>query len=603
MWALTCWVLCGAAGAAELPLPEGAEFTPPWETRLFLDEQRAVSEADAAIFAVADDPEVGRCLVVGPWLAGKWSARVQYTEAFPCEPTELRGLYRTEGLLPLAAGGRIEHFGADGRRRAMVPFGLAATDEWTPFSVRIDKFPPRSESLQVAFGLLSHTAGRVFFAKLELLPAGPHPLAGMPPPEIRRPAPPGGFEATGFYRVEQAGEAWWLVDPQGRPWYSLAVDVPSPRRDDDLPAKADAYVSQIRGWGFNSIGGWTSASTYQRYNDALRAEGKPTVPLFKVINFHDPGKFGEFDMLTDRWGDRKAGEHGFPDPFDPRFEQVALRKAEYWTGPVADSPDFVAYFVDNEMSFDGLHRYVWSEHCSAVLMEHLRAKYESVAALNERWGTEFESWEALREARPEPPLAGGPMFDDLVEFERVLVKRFIDISIASVRAHDKNHLIASNRYNMGGLAEWMRTIDLCSAYDIVACNLYPQNQEAGVGRAGLQVLREVARRTGRPVLIGEWSVPAMDSGLYEERKHALDWSFPQTVPTQEVRAAQAARTAADYYNEPYMVGAHWFIYRDFDTRQREANRGLVRGDGTPYQELTSALTSIHSTIARHFGAE
>ena len=295
VWGLICWIMFGAAGAVELSLPEGDAFTAPWGTRLFLDKQRAVSEADAATFELADDPEVGRCLVVGPWLAGQWSARVQYTE--------------------------------------------------------------------------------------------------------------------------------------------------------------------------------------------------------------------------------------------------------------------------------------------------------------------FESWGALREAKPEPPLARGPMFDDLVEFERVLVKRFIDISIASVRAHDKNHLIASNRYNMGGLAEWMRTIDLCSAYDIVACNLYPQNQEAGVGRAGLQVLREVARRTGRPVLIGEWSVPAMDSGLYEERKHALDWSFPQTVPTQEVRAAQAARTAADHYNEPYMVGAHWFIYRDFDSEAREANRGLVRGDGTPYEKLTSALTSIHLSITSHFGAE
>jgi hypothetical protein len=91
----------------------------------------------------------------------------------------------------------------------------------------------------------------------------------------------------------------------------------------------------------------------------------------------------------------------------------------------------------------------------------------------------------------------------------------------------------------------------------------------------------------------------MDSGLYEMRKARLDWSFPQAVPTQDIRAAQAARIACDYYNEPYMVGAHWFIYRDFDTETREANRGLVRSDGTPYEALTTALTEFHASVADH----
>jgi hypothetical protein len=98
------------------------------------------------------------------------------------------------------------------------------------------------------------------------------------------------------------------------------------------------------------------------------------------------------------------------------------------------------------------------------------------------------------------------------------------------------------------------------------------------------------------MIIGEWSVPAMDSGLYEGKKHTLDWSFPQAVPTQAIRATQAAAIVTDYYNEPYMVGAHWFIYSDFHSPDREANRGLVRSDGTPYEELTSALTKVHGRV-------
>ena len=53
---------------------------------------------------------------------------------------------------------------------------------------------------------------------------------------------------------------------------------------------------------------------------------------------------------------------------------------------------------------------------------------------------------------------------------------------------------------------------------------------------------------------------------------------------------------ADFFNEPYMVGAHWFIYGDFDTAEREANRGLVRSDGRPWEELVRELGAIHRDI-------
>lgn len=584
---------------AELPLPAGDEIAAPWVVKLFLDEDGPVSPAEAATFELADDADVGRTLTIGPWWCGKWSARVQHVENLPAEPIVVRGMYRTEGVLALMAGGRVEYFDADGKRIGMVPFALAAEEEWTPFTFRIDKFPPGAESMQLAFGLRTHTSGRVQFARLGYDAAGPHPLDGMAAPTITRSRPAGGFEGTGFFRVEQVGETWWLVDPLGKPFYSLATDPRSPAWDDDFIANCSRYVDQLRGWGFTGIAGWASATTYARYNDAMLEQGKPTFALFKVINFHDGGKYGEFDVLTDRHGDQKSDEHGFPDPFDPRFEATAYRKAEAMVKPLADRPDVIAWFVDNEMSFSELYRYVWSEHCGDAFVGHLRARYQSIDELNDRWGTSFADWDAVRTERPEPLLPKGSMYEDLVEFERVLVKRFIDISIAAVRAVDTNHLIASNRYNMGGHEAWMRTIDLASAYDIVACNLYPSNQAPGVGKAGLQVLREVARRTGRPMIMGEWSVPAMDSGLYEMRKAGLDWSFPQTVPTQDIRAAQAARIAGDYYNEPYMVGAHWFIYRDFDTEKREANRGLVRSDGTPYEALTKALTDFHASIADH----
>ena len=62
---------------------------------------------------------------------------------------------------------------------------------------------------------------------------------------------------------------------------------------------------------------------------------------------------------------------------------------------------------------------------------------------------------------------------------------------------------------------------------------------------------------------------------------------------------KAARITADFFNEPYLVGAHWFIYGDFDSPEREANRGLVRSDGQPWEELVRELKAVHRDIQDH----
>jgi len=102
-------------------------------------------------------------------------------------------------------------------------------------------------------------------------------------------------------------------------------------------------------------------------------------------------------------------------------------------------------------------------------------------------------------------------------------------------------------------------------------------------------------RSGKPILIGEWSVPALDSGLYDNPK-ALDWSYPQTVGTQTERARQAATILGQLYNLPFIVGAHWFTWRDFDSAVRRANRGLFRASGEPWLELHISLSGIQSAI-------
>ena len=582
--------------AESLPLPQGDKIAAPWRPVLTPNQQDVAPE-DAARFRLANDPKVGRSLVVGPWLAGAWSARVQYEKPYPPAPTEVRGQYRTIQLLPYTAGVRADFYDTRGKRLSRVEYPLLPSTDWAPFSVRFDKFPVGTARVEFSFGLYQHTEGEAWFARLEVQPAGTHPLAALPAPKLTRATAPPQQKATGFWRVERSGETWWLIDPQGRPGYSRATAPPNPPATwSEGLAAAEKHVGQLREWGFDGLAGWHSLRLYANYNRHLKQQGRPTIPQFAVLNYHDCLKYGQYDLLTDRRGRQKSGEHGFPDPFDPRFEAAARKRAEDWTSLVRDDPNFVAWFVDNEIGFNDLHRFVWSPHCGQALVAFLRQRYPQIAVLNHRWGTALADYDSLAAAKPEPLLDAGPMHEDFIAFARRLYQQYVEVTLRVTRETDPNHLVASNRHNLGGLEHWLPNIDLCAAYDLVAVNLYPDNQEAGVGPNGLSVLREVARRSGRPVIIGEWSVPALDSGLYQQKKAVLDWSFPQAVPTQAMRARQAAHITSDFFNEPCVVGAHWFIYGDIDSPDREANRGLVRSDGRPWDELVQELKKVHREI-------
>jgi hypothetical protein len=367
------------------------------------------------VFRLADDAKVGRALVVGPWLAGAWWARVQYEKPCPPTPTEIRGRYRTVGLLPYAAGVRADFYDAGGKRLNRVEYSLLPAANWTPFSVRFDKFPVRTARMEFSFGLGQHTQGEVWFAQLEKRPAGPHPLADLPAPKLTRSAPPGQQKGTGFWRVERFDETWWLIDPEGRPSYSRATAPPNPPATwKEALAAADKYVGELRDWGFDGLAGWHSLRLHALYNRELRKQGRPTIPQFAVLNYHDCFKHGEYDVLTDRHGRQKSGEHGFPDPYHRRMERAGAGQ-----------------------------RLVRTEE-------------------------------------------GG---------SRLVVSR---------------------------------------------CGSDPGH-----------------------------------------------------------RARQAAQITADFFNEPQLVGAHWFIYGDFDSADREANRGLVRSDGQPWDELVRELKAVHRDIQDH----
>ena len=231
----------------------------------------------------------------------------------------------------------------------------------------------------------------------------------------------------------------------------------------------------------------------------------------------------------------------------------------------------------------------------AAFKAHLERKYGKIESLNAAWRMSFASFEDLIGKKPDPAISKGRMYEDFREFEREIVKRYVEITIRCLREADPDHLIISNRFMLGDVGGWLDLLDLYKPYDAIAVNLYPANQRLGLSEDEIEIYRTAHEKTGLPVIVGEWSVPAFDSGLYS-KPDKLDWSFNELLPTQAERARQAARVTVDFFNMPFVVGSHWFIWKDVVNEQREANRGLFTHDDRPWEELTEALRQVHGRM-------
>jgi hypothetical protein len=138
----------------------------------------------------------------------------------------------------------------------------------------------------------------------------------------------------------------------------------------------------------------------------------------------------EFDCLAMPDGKPTPTEHGFADPFDPRYEQALRSRVRDYVRAVKDKPWFAAWFADNEIRFENLHRRVASPYCAKALGAYLDRKYGGdIGRLNAAWGTRFASFDDLAARRPDPILRRGPIYEDFRAFSREVVKKHVEVTL------------------------------------------------------------------------------------------------------------------------------------------------------------------------------
>lgn len=412
--------------------------------------------------------------------------------------------------------------------------------------------------------------------------------------------------ATSFFRVAQQGDRWWFMDPAGQPFYLVGTDhvrydghwceqlgyAPYGRTAQRIygseQAWATATVARLQAWGFNALTAGHSTS--------LRHRGLPHLEFLSLGAW-----FAGTEAICP-----KTTWTGFPDVFSTNWARHCDERARAVCAPAKDDRALIGYFLDNELEWygkhgraDGLFEETWKLAADRPAKREWVARVETapggLPAFNAEFGTAFADAAALAaDQSPRRPRteAGRARAQQWV---RHVAEAYFRVATEAVRRHDHNHLIVGCRFAGRAPDVW----DIAGRYcDVVSVNIYPRiDVERGVPAAVRDEIAAWHRAAGRPLMVTEWSFPALDAGLPSRHGAGM------RVDTQAQRAQCFRHFQAFLFREPHVVGSCYFMYLDepplgiSSTFPEDSNYGLVSNDDVPWPELVAAASALNPRAA------
>jgi hypothetical protein len=373
------------------------------------------------------------------------------------------------------------------------------------------------------------------------------------------------FTATGYFYVSKLHGQWYLVTPQGEPFYASMSDTVTPVGDTDrttgqcpycqavaadypnTAAWATATVARLRSWGFTALGPFSDYSL-------LGSMMPYTVQL----------SMGAFNT----------------DLFSSSFATQATNEAQRVAAPLKDDPNVIGYFTDTE------------------------PPWEPPGAGTGFTTTLLDTYLALPAGSPGLAVAqsyvGNPN-----GFLTAAATQYFKVTSEALHAADPNHMDLGVK--MEGQEIQPEVFKAAQPYvsvfsvedyayqpgfNTLIDSLWPDYVPITAN------LKEFEKYADKPLMIGEYSA----IGATPQTPDTVPGIYP-VYPTQEARAAAYAGFIAPLYEAaPWMVGDGWFEYFDEPQGGRPGDAensdfGLVDVNDQPYSALTGAMSVMHSVTS------
>lgn len=429
-------------------------------------------------------------------------------------------------------------------------------------------------------------------------------------------------KATGHFRTEKIGGVWWLIDPDGRLFFSHGVDCVHAGSDTGVQYRENYFAwlpEKDSPFGaFYGTAHWAPHGFYKDKN-AFRTFDFPRANLLRkygpnwsaaftelahrrihawglntVANWSDPKVYlldrTPYTACLNTSGPRIEGSNGwwgkFVDPFTSEFaESIRKRAFEQQKIGTATDPWCIGYFVDNEISWGNNDRSLAvatvqspaSQPAKRAFKAWLEKKYATPAALNTAWGTAFASWDALLACTNAPDEKR--CATDLEAFHAQIAEQYFRVIRDAVKAAAPDKLYLGCRIASGAPSVYRASAKYC---DVVSVNTY---QHA--------VSKDLPPDSeDKPMINGEFHFGALDRGLFHTG----------LVPTknQQERADCYKAFVTSCLKHPRYIGTHWFQWRDQPLTGRGDSEdyqiGFLTVTDQPYPELVAAAREIGATM-------
>ena len=413
-------------------------------------------------------------------------------------------------------------------------------------------------------------------------------------------------EATGNFRTEKYNGKWYLVDPDGRLFWSSGINVISEFNDPikvmpghenwfkTLPDGAESYQptklalqqkygkpdytedyfntlgKRLEHWGINTIGDWSSEEIM------LQGTTPYTVQLSEY--YGNRPRFPNKDLK-------------FFDVFDPTYVEKTknLVSDQAKVSPTIKKsltdPMCIGYWIDNELNFgnrgkidlvDEVMKCPPEQASKIEFSNDLKAKYGTVDKLNLAWGASYRDWDDFRLSKKVP--SGKKYRADAKVFFKKSLDQYFRLSREAVKSVAPHRLYLGVRF-ISTDAVRPDLYEMSKKYcDVLSVNIYAHSAANF----------PVGNFPDMPVLIGEFHFGVLDRGMFSPAICAgVD---------QRDRALAYMRFMQGALVHPNIVGAHWFQYRDQPLTGRGDGEaypiGFVDVADTPYQELVEAARNV-----------
>lgn len=418
------------------------------------------------------------------------------------------------------------------------------------------------------------------------------------------------FDSTGFFHTHFDGRRWWLVDPLGYAYLSIAPTGIGPFSDGPVDGNEDLFsylpedevyresmghsrglrtfspltLNLIRLWGGDWKKEWKSAAVAYLNGLGFTGSGNWSDRYF----IQD----GPFPYVYPMQGFPKTNRtifRDFPDVYSPEFTRACTRFAEQLI-PLQNEGRMIGYFLGNEphwafgnfnlareMMYDG-EELISKRKLFSWLME----RYGSMDDLNKAWDVTLKVPDDFAKLTfPRDENITETAFEDLSVFSDSLIHQYTRVICDAVKKADPNHL------NLGLRFAWISS-EACfiagSYFDVFSLNGYTFPDPPTTSR--------IREELHKPVILGEFHFGSTDRGL------------PATgikgVASEKDRGIAYRRYVEQGFARPEVIGIHYFQWNDQPITGRfdgeNYNIGLVDVAFRLYPGFAQAIRKSNSRI-------